>query len=251
MNFLEYKKMYQLEESNWWYTGRRNLIIKAVGKFQDESGDNVLQILDAGCGTGINLRYLNAYGKACGLDISKDALKFSSNRGLSTLICGSLDKLPLKSKQFDLVVALDVIEHVQDDLAAVLELNRVLRPGGCLIATVPAFQFLWSNHDIAVHHKRRYTRSELCNILRLGGFGIKRATYWNFFFFLPIATMRIFKRCTTCEEENKTDLIDLPSPINQIMLCLLQIENSILEWLNLPFGVSVMCVCRKVCDGQR
>ena len=137
--------MYQLEESNWWYAGRRDLIIKAVEKFRDESGDKTLQILDAGCGTGINLRYLSAYGKACGLDISKEALKFSCIRGPSALICGSLDKLPLKNKQFDLVVALDVIEHIQDDLTAVLELNRVLRPGGCLIATVPAFQFLWSN----------------------------------------------------------------------------------------------------------
>lgn len=251
MNFSEYKKMYQLEESNWWYAGRRDLIIKAVEKFRDESGDKTLQILDAGCGTGINLRYLNAYGKACGLDISKEALKFSNIRGPSALICGSLDKLPLKSKQFDLVVALDVIEHIQDDQAAVLELNRVLSPGGCLIATVPAFQFLWSNHDIAVHHKRRYTRSEFCNILRLGGFSIKRATYWNFFLFMPVAAMRIFRRSTTCQQENKTDLVDLPSPINQIMHGLLKIENRISEWLDLPFGISVMCVCRKLCEGQR
>lgn len=251
MDLLEYEKMYQLEESNWWYTGRRNLIIKAIGKFLNGSGDKQLQILDAGCGTGINLRYLKAYGKAYGLDISKEALKFSSIRGSSPLICGSLDKLPLNSEQFDLVVALDVIEHIQDDLSAIRELNRVLRPGGCLIVTVPAFQFLWSNHDLAVHHKRRYTRSELCDILQRGGFSIKRATYWNFFLFLPVAVMRMFKRSTLCKQENKTDLVELPAPINQIMHGLLQIENSILDRLDLPFGISVICVCRKFCEGQK
>lgn len=246
MNLLEYEKMYQSEESNWWYTGRRDLIMKAVRKFRDTSEDKSMQILDAGCGTGINLRYLKAYGKAYGLDISKEALKFSRIRGPSPLICGSLDKLPLKSKQFDLIVALDVIEHIQDDQAAVRELNRILRPGGCLILTVPAFQLLWSNHDLAVHHKRRYTRSELCDILRLGGFEIKRATYWNFFLFLPVVAMRMLKRATLCKQENKTDLIELPASLNQIFYGLLKVENIILDWLELPLGVSVMCICRKV-----
>jgi SAM-dependent methyltransferase len=250
MDSSEYDKMYQLEETNWWYSGRRRLILKAVARLHKKHSDKSMNILDAGCGTGINLRYLPAYGDAYGLDISKEALEFSRIRGLSSLICGSVDSLPLKNEFFDLVVALDVIEHIQEDLTAVRELNRVLRPGGSLIVTVPAFQFLWSNHDLAVHHKKRYTRSELRDILGLGGFIVERATYWNFFLFLPVAVMRMLKRATGSQRNKQTDLAELPAPINSILNGLLWVENSILGWFDLPFGVSVMCVCRKPRDGQ-
>jgi SAM-dependent methyltransferase len=250
MDSTEYNKMYLLEETNWWYSGRRWLILKAVGQLHKRFSDKSMRILDAGCGTGINLRYLQTYGDAYGLDISKEALEFSRIRGLSPLICGSVDKLPLKKEFFDLVVALDVIEHIQDDVSAIRELNRVLRHDGCLIVTVPAFQFLWSNHDLAVHHKRRYTRSDLRDLLQRGGFIVERATYWNFLLFLPVAAMRLLKRATPSEQNKQTDLAELPAPINKILMGLLWVENSILGWFDLPFGVSVMCVCRKPRDGQ-
>lgn len=250
MDSSEYDKMYQLEETNWWYSGRRRLILKVVAQIHKKYSDKSMNILDAGCGTGINLRYLLDYGDAYGLDISNEALKFSRIRGLSSLICGSVDRLPLTNEFFDLVVALDVIEHIQEDLTAIRELNRVLRPGGSLIVTVPAFQFLWSNHDLAVHHKRRYTRSELRDILGLGGFIVERATYWNLFLFLPVAAMRMLKRATSSQRNKQTDLAELPAPIDRILRGLLWVENSILGWFDLPFGVSVMCVCRKPRDGQ-
>jgi len=245
MDSTEYDKMYLLEETNWWYSGRRGLILKAVAQLRKRFSDKSMRILDAGCGTGINLRYLQTYGDVYGLDISKEALEFSRIRGLSPLICGSVDMLPLKSEYVDLVVALDVIEHIQDDVSAIRELNRVLRPGGCLIVTVPAFQFLWSNHDLAVHHKRRYTRSELRDLLRLRGFIVERATYWNFFLFLPVAAMRMLKRASLSQRNKQTDLVELPTNINRIMHGLLSVENCILGWFDLPFGVSIMCVCRK------
>lgn len=250
MDSSEYDKMYQLEETNWWYSGRRRLILKVVAELYKNYSDKSMNILDAGCGTGINLRYLLDYGDAYGLDISNEALKFSRIRGLSSLICGSVDRLPLTNEFFDLVVALDVIEHIQEDLTAIRELNRVLRPGGSLIVTVPAFQFLWSNHDLAVHHKRRYTRSELRDILGLGGFIVERATYWNFLLFLPVAIMRLLKKATTSEQNKQTDLVELPAPMNGLLKALLRVENGILGWFDLPFGVSVMCVCRKPRDGQ-
>jgi SAM-dependent methyltransferase len=250
MDSTEYNKMYLLEETNWWYSARRGLILRVVSRLQSGLSYKSMRILDAGCGTGINLRYLQAYGDAYGLDLSKEALKFSRMRGPSPLVCGSVDMLPLKNDLFDLVVALDVIEHIQDDISAVHELNRVLRPDGCLIVTVPAYQFLWSDHDIAVHHKRRYTRLQLRDLLQMGGFIVERATYWNFLLFLPIAAMRLLKRATHIKENKQTDLVELPGQINGLLEALLEIENGIIGWFDVPFGVSVMCVCRKAKEGQ-
>jgi len=245
MDSSEYEKMYQLEVANWWYAGRRALALNIFAKIYGVS-EKTIRILDAGCGTGINLSYLQTRGNVCGLDISKDALQFSRSRGLSSLICGSADKLPIKDELFDIVLALDVIEHIEEDLSAIKELNRVLKSGGILIITVPAFQILWTSHDLAVHHKRRYTRPELLNILKLGGFEIEKATYWNFFLFLPVATIRLLKRLRRSELTKQTDLVELPTILNSFLYGLLKFENSILDRFDLPFGVSVMCVCRKV-----
>ena len=193
MEFSEYEKMRSLEENNWWYVGRRDLVLSFIAQIRNGFFRGPLRILDAGCGTGINLKHLQGYGYAEGLDISKEALRISSERGLSSLTCGSIDRLPYKGSVFDIILALDVLEHMEDDLSAIKELFRVLRPDGFLIITVPAFQFLWTNHDLAVHHKRRYVLSELLSALQLGGFKIEKATYWNFFLFPPVAMMRLIK----------------------------------------------------------
>ena len=250
MDPSEYAKMCRLEEANWWYLGRRDLVLKMAARFDNGLSGKPLRILDAGCGTGMILKYLQILGDVYGLDISKDALIFSRNRGLPSLICGSADKLPFKDELFDLVLALDVIEHIDEDLSAVRELNRVLKPGGRLILTVPAFQFLWTNHDLALHHKRRYTRSGILSILRLGGFENEKATYWNFFLFLPVATIRLLKRFHRSGDEMQTDLAELPFHLNGLLQELIGIENWIIEQIDLPVGVSVMCICRKVREGQ-
>jgi SAM-dependent methyltransferase len=250
MDPSEYDKMYRLEEANWWYVGRRDMVLRMAARFGNGLSGKPLKILDAGCGTGINLKYLQILGDVYGLDISKDALIFSRNRGLPSLICGSADKLPFKNELFDLVLALDVIEHIDYDLSVVRELNRVLKPGGRLILTAPAFQFLWTSHDLALHHKRRYTRSGILSILRLSGFENKKATYWNFFLFLPVATIRLLKRFHRSGDGMQTDLAELPPLLNELLQGLIGIENWIQERIDLPVGVSVMCICRKVSDGQ-
>jgi len=250
MDLSEYDKMYRLEEANWWYIGRRDLFLKMAARFDNGLSGKPFRILDVGCGTGINLKYLQILGDVYGLDISKNALIFSQNRGLPSLICGSADKLPFKDELFDLVLALDVIEHIDEDLSAVRELNRVLKPGGRLILTVPAFQFLWTSHDLALHHKRRYTRSGILSILRLGGFENEKATYWNFFLFLPVATIRLLKRFHRSGDKMQTDLVELPPLLNGLLQGLIGIENWILKRIDLPVGISVMCICRKVSDGQ-
>jgi SAM-dependent methyltransferase len=244
---LEYDKMYRLEESNWWYAGRRDIVLKIADRIKQSGSfpENPMRILDAGCGTGLNLKYLQTLGESVGLDISEDALGFSRARGLRSLICASADKLPLMSKAFDLVLALDVIEHIEDDDSVIREFNRVLRPGGWLIVTVPAFMSLWSEHDVAVHHKRRYALHELIFILKSGGFRIEWASHWNFVLFLPVFGMRLLKRHSRSKSKKQTDLIELPYLINRLLLGLLKLENSIIFKSNFPFGVSLICVCKK------
>jgi len=172
-------------------------------------------------------------------------LGFSRARGLRSLICASADKLPLMSKAFDLVLALDVIEHIEDDNSVIREFNRVLRPGGWLVVTVPAFVSLWSEHDVAVHHKRRYALHELIGILKSGGFMIEWASYWHFFLFMPVYGMRLLKRNSRRKPKKQTDLIELPYLINRFLLRLLKMENSIISKVRFPIGVSIVCVCKK------
>ncbi len=250
MDPSEYDKMYSLEGANWWYAGRRDMVMKLAARSHNGLSEKPLRILDAGCGTGINLKYLQILGDVYGLDISKNALIFSRTRGSHSLICGSVDKLPFKNELFDLVLALDVIEHMDDEISAVREINRVLKPGGRLIITVPAFQFLWTRHDLAVHHKRRYTRSGLLNILRLNGFENEKATYWNFFLFLPVAMVRLSKRIHRSGDAARTDLAELPTLLNGLLQVIIRIENVILMRFDLPVGTSMMCMCRKVSESQ-
>jgi SAM-dependent methyltransferase len=245
MNSLEYDKMYQLEESNWWYAGRRDLVLKMADQISKAFKYTSMNILDAGCGTGLNLKYLQTCGCSIGLDISEDALRFSRIRGLPSLVCGSADRLPFKNNVFDLVLALDVIEHIEDDKSAIKEFYRVLRTGGSLIVTVPAFMSLWSEHDLAVHHKRRYARPEICDLLRSGGFKIERASYWNLFLFLPVFAIRHIRRLLNSEHKRQTDLVELPSIINGFLLGLLGLERSMIGQFNLPIGISIICICKK------
>jgi ubiquinone/menaquinone biosynthesis C-methylase UbiE len=221
------------------------LVLKMADQHSRTFTGKPMSILDAGCGTGLNLKYLQTRGDSVGLDISEDALGFSRVRGSTSLVCGSADRLPIKSKVFDLVLALDVIEHIEDDNSAIREFYRVLRPGGWLVVTVPAFMSLWSEHDQAVHHKRRYAMSEILKNLQSGGFKIEYASYWNFLLFMPVFGIRLIKRFSRSESKKQTDLIELPPLINGFLLGLLRLENRIIRQFNLPIGISIICVCKK------
>lgn len=244
MNVEEYEKMYRFEEGCWWYKGRRELIMDIVAKIKLKSGADTLKILDVGCGTGLNLKYLERFGEASGLDMSKDALSFSRSRGRSTLIRANANDLPLRSGSFDVICALDLLEHIDTDEAVMREFYRVLRPSGYLVLTVPAFDFLWSGHDVALHHKRRDDKASLVKHLKFCGFFVDRSTYWNFFIFPVVAMVRTFRNSDN--RETRTDLRKLPDLLNRALLSILRLENvGIRSGLYLPFGVSILCICRK------
>src|SRR5260370_34913669 len=186
-----YAIMREVEDQHWWYVGRRRIIASWVESVCREIGKQRARILDVGCGTGANLQMLAEFGVADGVDVSAEALEFCRARGLGSVRQGAAESLPYEDAQFDLVTGLDVVEHLDDDVAGLREMFRVLRPGGRALLFVPAFMFLWGGQDDISHHRRRYTRAELQERLTAAGLAVSRASYANNTFFLPVLIRRV------------------------------------------------------------
>ena len=239
-----YPIMFRIEQSHWWYTGRRKILTSFVEDICRRVTDRRPRILDVGCGTGANLLMLSQFGDAEGVDISEDALAFCRERGLEKVKLGAGEALPYDDGTFDLVTALDVVEHMDDDLAGLREMRRVLRPGGRVLLFVPTFMFLWGVQDDVSNHRRRYRLPELQRVLEQAGFEIERMTYANITFFLPILLMRKLMRLTGIKAESENNIN--VSALNGVLGSLLGAENVVLRYMNIPFGVSGLCVARKV-----
>lgn len=238
MELQQYQIMYNIEAKNWFYRGMRKILFDLINKYVRKTD----RILDAGCGTGINLMYLGKYGKSVGIDFSKEAVKFCKKRGLK-IKKGNVEKIPFKDNTFDLVTSIDVIYHkgVKDDLKALKEFYRVCEKNGYLVLRVPAFQFLYGNHDRAVHTKRRYTKNQIKLKLENAGFNVKKITYANMFLF-PLA---LAHRFLGTREDNKSDLKSGKNILNGVLLKILYFEAFLIKYFNLPFGISIFCVAKK------
>jgi SAM-dependent methyltransferase len=234
--------MFRVEQSHWWYTGRRKILTEFVEDICRRVTDRRPRILDVGCGTGANLLMLSKYGEAEGVDISEDALAFCRERGLDKVRLGAGEELPYEDGTFDLVTALDVVEHMDDDLAGLREMRRVLRPGGRVLLFVPTFMFLWGLQDDVSNHRRRYRLPELRRVLEQAGFEIERTTYANITFFLPILVMRQVMRLTGVKADSENNIN--VTALNGVLGSMFGAESWILKRMNLPFGVSGLCVAR-------
>jgi len=201
------------------------------------------RVLDAGCGTGNNLKHLASGGRPVGVDLSEEALRFCRSRGV-TVARGSLLALPFASGSFDLVTSFDVIYHrwVTDDRAAVGELVRVLRPGGHLFVRVPALKMLWGAHDEAVHSRHRYTRAELVRLFESCGLEVVRATYCNSLLFPVLALRRALDRLLS---RHGSDVEELPAPMERTFRALLELEAWWVRRFSFPVGGSVVALGRK------
>jgi SAM-dependent methyltransferase len=243
MNHAEYKTMFELETFYWWFVARRKLLSDVVAGLGGNPDTTVL--LDVGCGTGLNYSVLSKFGKVFGADSSPQALSFGRSRGVENLVLSSAENLQFADETFDVLTALDVLEHTDNDLAALREMWRVMKPGGMLVVTVPAYGFLWSEHDEALHHRRRYTAHELRNKLTNAGFEVQRSTYFITLLFFPIFLMRIWQNLVKKSLEAKTSHVILPKWMNSLLIRLLDLERLYLRWANLPFGVTVLATVRK------
>src|SRR5919206_1675636 len=238
-----YPILFHVEQSHWWHIGRRRILSNFVEDICRRVTDRRPRILDVGCGTGANLIMLSKYGDAEGVDVSEDALAFCRERGLDNVTLGAGEKLPYEDGTFDLVTAFDVVEHMDDDLAGLSEMRRVLRPGGRVLLFVPTFMFLWGLQDDVSNHRRRYRMPELRRVLEQAGFEIERTTYANITFFLPILLLRKLMRLTGIKTASENN-INVPA-LNGFLARVLGAESLVLRYMNIPFGVSGLCVARK------
>jgi SAM-dependent methyltransferase len=238
-----YSIMYEVEGKHWWFAGRRRIIAEFVGRVCREMKEPQPRILDVGCGTGANLQMLSQFGAAEGVDVSSDALDFCRSRGLTRVKQGAAEHLPFADAAFDLVTGLDVVEHLDDDIAGLREMRRVLRPAGRVVLFVPAFMFLWGVQDDISHHRRRYTLPELKQKLRDSGLKVERASYANITFFVPILIGRTLMRLTGFRPSSENNLTI--GALNGLLGRVLGAENWWLRRLKFPFGVSIVCVARR------
>ncbi len=237
-----YPILYQVEESHWWYIGRRQIIATFVQQICSKIEGHRPHILDVGCGTGANLILLSQFGDAEGVDVSPDALAFCRERGIENVRLGAAEALPYEDGTFDLVTAFDVVEHMDDDVAGLREMRRVLRPGGRILLFVPTFMFLWGVQDEVSNHRRRYRLSELGRVVRQAGFEVERATYANITFLAPIFLVRKLMRLTGMRTATENS-INIPA-LNGVFARILGAESKALRFMNFPIGVSGLCMAR-------
>jgi SAM-dependent methyltransferase len=243
MQAHHYPILYQVEETHWWYLGRRRIIQCLVEKIRSTLNNPAPRILDVGCGTGANLKMLSTLGRAEGVDISAQAVDFCHERGLSSVKLGAIEDLPYADESFDIVTALDVVEHLDDDVSGLREIRRVLGEDGRLLVFVPAFMFLWGVQDDVSNHRRRYTLPGLVNALEASGFGIEWASYANISFFLPVLVVRSVMRWLGLRADTEYGInISL---LNGVFSSLFAAERFILN-RGIPFGVSAVCIARRV-----
>lgn len=248
MEAREYQAHFELEERHWWFRSRRRLAFQILGRAL--SGHDSPLILDAGCGTGINLAGLARFGRAFGCDFAADALAFCRTRGLTGLVRGDVNRLPYRGQSFDLVTFFDVLYHeaVSDDAAVLRDTFRILKPGGFVLITDSAFDFLRGPHDAAMHGARRYTRPELRAKVAAAGFEPVHATYFYLSTFPAVFLKRRAERRRAArhpEEEMRSDLAPAARPINAILGGLLGLEGRWASRRRLPFGSSVVVLARK------
>lgn len=246
MNLEEYQVMYEVEDTYWWYVGMRSIFLSLLDGHYGSRTD--LEILDAGCGTGAMLSHLRLYGEVVAVDLSAEALRLAATREVQgcRLVQCSLTDLPFEDGSFELVTSFDVICCITEHGLAFQELSRVLKPGGRLVVNLPAYNPLRSEHDVAVHIQKRYTRADVAAEAERVGLSVERLAHANTLLFPIAAAVRLAKRVPSKPaSEARSDLKPLPSIINRGLAQVLFAERWLLQKVDLPFGLSVVCVARK------
>lgn len=242
MEYAAYAVEAAVEETHWWFVGRRALFRRLIER---HAPDRAARVLDVGTSTGTNLRLLVAMGFATitGLDASPEAIRFCAEKGLPPVREGDITAMPFEAGAFDLVLATDVVEHVDDDVRAVGEIARVLRPGGLALFTVPAFQSLWGLQDVVSHHKRRYRRAGFRRLVEGAGLDVVDQFYFNYLLFAPIWLARQLLPLVAPKAESETALN--PPLLNAILLPIMHLDVATAPLIRPPAGVSYLVLARK------
>jgi SAM-dependent methyltransferase len=246
MEASAYASMFAIEDRLWWYRGRRRICFDLLDHHLQGRSD--LEVLDVGCGTGYNLTLLQRYGHAQGVDMAPEALEFCRQRGLTNVTLHTAGELPFPDSSFDLLTAFDVIEHIEDDRAALLEFSRVLRPGGWLLIYTPALPWLYNEHDRIVHHKRRYRRAELREKLLGANYRLLQLAYSNM---LVLPLVLLARALAKLGPPGRHQEMEMPHPfVNAAVGALCQAEAPLVQRAMLPIGMSLVALARKGFDSK-
>ncbi len=233
---------HRAEDRHWWYRGRRRVLERVIADLHLPAR---ARILDAGCGSGRNMVELARHGTVTGMELSNTSVALARERAAGEVIEGSVLEMDFAPDSFDLAVSLDVIEHLDDDLAALRELRRVVAPGGSLLVTVPAYQWLWSRHDEINQHHRRYTRRALQRVAEEAGWKQARTTYFNSLLLPAAILLRVLERLNTKTTESSLDLWVPPAPMNWLLERPLALEATLIgHGGRIPAGLSLLAVFR-------
>lgn len=248
-----FRQFAELERRHWWFVGRRACYVPLLASVleRDLGGEpRDLTVVDVGCGVGGFLEPLRRFGRVVGIELDEPAIAWCRQRGFSATVVGRSDVLPLRSDAVDLFTLWDVLEHTPDDRRVLAELFDLVRPGGHLALSLPAYQFLYANNDRVAHHFRRYTRGEIVAKLREAGFEVRKATYVNVTLSpLIIPAVLLLKLRETLfprPDDDSTNLsLGLPAPVNRALGALFGGEHRVLRHVSAPFGHSLFAVARR------
>ena len=238
-----YHRLEKIETEHWWFRARRNILRSVVSRYTPRATG--LRILEAGCGTGGNLGMLAEFGELHAFELDEEARQAAIRKHPIDIKFGSLpNNVPYPANSFDIVAALDVIEHIEDDVGSLQKLRQLLSADGRLIISVPALSWLWSEHDVSHHHFRRYTRSQLKSVLHEAGLKPIVLTYFNTLLFPAIAVQRLTKRALGRQWQGDDTM---PSPfVNRVLNHIFETEKYLIGRIPMPVGVSLLAVAEKL-----
>lgn len=241
MDRIIFDRMAELDQEHWWYVARREILAEVINRYGNTCSP--ARVLEIGCGTGHNLAMLAQFGALDACELDDEARELASRRlGRPVRESRLPDLSAFQPASYDIIALLDVLEHVPEDEAALEAIKQLLKPGGKLLLTVPANKWMWSGHDVAHHHFRRYSRSDLKRLVRRSGFQIRLLSYFNTLLFPPIAFIRAISKLLKRVEADDA----LPSRnINKLLQKIFVLEKSLVGRLRMPFGVSLIAVLER------
>jgi SAM-dependent methyltransferase len=244
MNDELYGEMFEMEQRHWWFTAKHRIVGNLLKRFMRAAPGARPRVADLGCGCGKMLEILSSTCDAVGTDASPQAIDFCAQRHVQAVIGRFPSEIPLQKASFDAVLLLDVLEHLDEDVASAQTAAGLLKPGGVMICSVPAYRWLWSKRDEFHQHKRRYAKNEFRQLFSQPGLKLELLSYANTLLFVPAAAGRLMSKLVP-PANGQTDLRLPPAPINALLRETFAFERHLLGRLWMPFGLSLIAVARK------
>lgn len=234
--------MADTEACHWWFSARRVLLSSIISRLTLSSNARILEI---GSGTGGNLEMLSAFGRVSALEMDETARSIANKKTLDRFdiragFCPT--DIPFTNEKFDLICLFDVLEHIEKDFATLVAIKKLLADGGRILVTVPAYQWLWSKHDEFLHHKRRYSASDLRKKIIAAGLSAEKLSYFNMLLFPLAVSARLKDRLLEAPSASGTGIP--AAPLNELLYRIFSAERHLLEKMSLPFGVSLLAILR-------